>query len=102
MQKKESRKRRAQKTRGRISTLAVNRLCVHRTPRHIYAQIISPNGSEVLASASTLDKGIKKKVKYGGNIDAATIVGKILGERAKKVGLLKSHLIGQASNIMEG
>jgi len=89
MQKKESRKRRAQKTRGRIGLLGVNRLCVHRTPRHIYAQIISPNGSEVLASASTLDKGIKKQIKYGGNIDAATVVGKMLGERAKKAGITK-------------
>ena len=55
----------------------------------MYAQIIAPNGSEVLTSASTLDKEVKKKIKYSGNTDAAAIVGKILAERAKKAGVTK-------------
>lgn len=67
----------------------MNRLCVHKTPRHMYAQIIAPTGSEVLTSASTLDKEVKKEIKYGGNSAAAAIVGKIIAERAKKAGITK-------------
>ncbi len=89
MKKKESRLRRAQKTRARIKLRGVNRLCVHRSPRHIYAQIIAPNGSEVITCASTLDKEVKKQIKYSGNIEAATIVGKTLAKRAKKAGVSK-------------
>ena len=55
--------------------LEVNRLSVHRTPRHIYAQIIAADGGTVLASASTLEKEVRKGVKNGGNVEAATIVG---------------------------
>lgn len=89
MKKKQARLRRVQKTRARIRLQGVNRLCVFRTPRHIYAQIIAPNGSEVITSASTLDKDVKKKVKYTGNIEAASIVGEILAKRAKKAGITK-------------
>jgi large subunit ribosomal protein L18 len=89
MNKKIARIKRAQRTRARIRLKGANRLCVHRTPRHMYAQIIAPNGSEVLTSASTLDKEVKKKIKYSGNTDAAAIVGKILAERAKKAGVTK-------------
>lgn len=89
MSKKLSRLRRARKTRSQIRLLGVNRLCVHRTPRHIYAQIISPSGSEVITSASTLDKDIKKGIKYSGNIEAAAAVGKALAERAKKAGIAR-------------
>lgn len=55
----------------------------------MYAQIIAPTGSEVLTSASTLDKEVKKEIKYGGNSAAAAIVGKIIAERAKKAGITK-------------
>jgi len=89
MQKKESRMRRARKTRARIRLLGINRLCVFRTPRHIYAQIIAPNGSDVITSASTLDKEIRGKIKNSGNTEAAVVVGKILAERAKKAGVKK-------------
>ncbi|MCH7694734.1 MAG: 50S ribosomal protein L18 [Proteobacteria bacterium] len=89
MKKKQARLRRVQKTRARIRLQGANRLCVFRTPRHIYAQIIAPNGSEVITSASTLDKDVKKKVKYTGNIEAASIVGEILAKRAKKAGITK-------------
>ena len=56
-----------------------------RTPRHIYAQVISPEGDKVLASASTLDKDLRGGVT--GNIDAASAVGKLIAERAKAAGI---------------
>jgi len=87
LKKKITRLRRARKTRARIRLAGANRLCVHRTPRHVYAQIISPCGSKVLTSASTLDKEIRSQIKYTGNIEAATVVGRVLAERAKKVGI---------------
>ena len=87
--KKSERMRRATKTRARIKHKGENRLTVHKTPRHVYAQIIAPNGSEVIASASTVDKEIKGQLKNGGNVEAATIVGKTLAERAKKAGVSK-------------
>ena len=80
--KKKSRLRRAKRTRSKIKQLAVNRLSVHRTPKHIYAQVISPCGSKVLASASTLDKELRTEVKYPGNTDAAAKVGQLLAKRA--------------------
>ncbi len=89
MNKKQSRIRRATKTRARIRTKGVNRLCIHRTPRHVYAQIIAPCGSQVLASASTLDKEIKGQVKSSGNAEAAALVGKVIAERSKKAGVTK-------------
>ena len=89
MKKKESRLRRAQRSRARVRLLGANRLCIHRTPRHIYAQVIAPTGSEVLTSASTLDKDVKGQIKASGNVDAATVVGKVLAERAKKAGVTK-------------
>lgn len=87
MDKKQSRLRRARRTRAKISELAVPRLSVHRTPRHIYAQVIAPNGSDVVASASTLQADIKGSVKSTGNIDAAAAVGKSIAEKAKAAGI---------------
>jgi large subunit ribosomal protein L18 len=87
MDKKSARLRRARRTRSMIKKLGALRLCVHKTPQHIYAQIIAPNGSEVLASASTLDKEIKQTTSYGGNVNAAIVVGKTIAERAKLVGV---------------
>ena len=89
MSKKTDRIRRATKTRAKIKQLGVNRLCVYKTPRHVYAQVIAPNGSQVLVSASSLDNEVKGQIKYSGNIDAAITVGKTLAERAKKVGISK-------------
>jgi len=83
--KKKSRMRRARRTRSKISELGSNRLCVNRTPRHIYAQVISSDGGHVLASASTLDK--KLRTGSTGNVDAAKGVGLLVAERAKKVGI---------------
>ncbi len=89
MKKKETRQRRAQKTRARIRLQGVNRLCVHRTPRHIYAQVIAPDGGHVVASASTLDAEVKQQIKYAGNVAAASVVGKAIADRAKKAGVNK-------------
>jgi len=89
MNKKEARKRRSKRTRARINLNGSNRLCVHRTPRHVYAQIIAPGGSGVITSASTLDKEVRGQIKYSGNVEAAAVVGKVLAERAKKAGITK-------------
>ena len=89
MKKKESRLRRAKRTRLHIRELGANRLCVHRTPRHIYAQIIDAAGNKVLTSASTLDKEMKGQVKITGNVEAAAAVGKLIAERAKQNGVTK-------------
>lgn len=87
MDKKTTRLRRARRTRAKIRELAVPRLSIYRTPRHIYAQVIAPNGSEVLASASTVQTDIKSSVKNTGNIDAAAVVGKLIAENAKAAGV---------------
>jgi large subunit ribosomal protein L18 len=87
MSKKTDRLRRARKARARIKQQGANRLCVYKTSRHVYAQIIAPSGSEVLASASSLDKDLKSQIKYTGNIEAAAAVGKALAEKAKKAGI---------------
>lgn len=89
MDKKTSRIRRALKVRAKIRELGGFRLCVHRTPRHIYAQVIAPTGSEVVASASTLEPEVKKALKSTGNADAAAAIGKLIAERAKAKGVAK-------------
>jgi large subunit ribosomal protein L18 len=83
--KKDSRIRRSKKTRFKLKALGETRLTVHRTPRHIYAQVISAEGNKVLASASTLDKDLRAGAT--GNVDAATKVGALIAERAKTAGV---------------
>jgi large subunit ribosomal protein L18 len=85
--RKESRLRRARQTRAKIAELKAVRLCVNRSNSHIYAQIISPCGGKVLASASTLETGIRKDLPNGGNKAAATTIGKLIAERAKAAGV---------------
>ena len=85
--KKASRLRRACRSRMKIRELGENRLCIHRTPRHMYAQIIAPEGDRVLASASTLDKDLRASAT--GNIEAASSVGKLVAERAKAAGVTR-------------
>ncbi|MEW8332097.1 MAG: 50S ribosomal protein L18 [Candidatus Thiodiazotropha sp.] len=88
MEKKQSRIRRGRRTRAKIRELGAYRLSIHRTPRHIYAQVISPDGGSVLASASTLDKTIRSEISgASGNVDAAKIVGKHIAVRAKTAGV---------------
>ena len=87
MEKKESRLRRARRTRATIKQLGVHRLCVHRTPRHIYAQIVAPNGEQVVASASTVESKLKAELKGTGNAAAAAMIGKTIAERGKAAGI---------------
>ena len=87
MDKKAGRLRRALRARSKIKELEMYRLCVHRTPRHIYAQLIAPGGAKVVACASTLEAVIKSGVKGTGNVAAAAAVGKLLAERAKAAGI---------------
>ena len=83
--KNESRLRRARRARARMRGLGVNRLSVHRTPRHIYAQVVAPAGDRVLVSASTLDSDLRGGKT--GNIDAAAAVGKLVAQRAREAGI---------------
>ena len=85
--RKAARLRRAAKTRARIRRAATNRLCVFRSPQHVYAQIIEPSGGRVLASASTAEREVREQIGYGGNVGAATVVGKRLAEKAKDAGI---------------
>jgi len=87
--KKEARIRRSKKTRAKISELSVPRLTVFRSPRHIYAQLIGPSGSEVIASASTLDSSVKTGLNGTGNVAAATVVGNMIAQKAKEAGITK-------------
>ena len=89
MDKKSSRLRRARRSRARIKELRAHRLCVFRTPRHIYAQVIAPDGGHVLATASTVQGDIKGSLKGTGNADAAAAVGKAIAEKAKAAGVSK-------------
>ncbi len=83
--KKQTRLRRARRARAKIRELGAARLTIHRSPRHIYAQLISGDGARVLASASTLDKDLRSGKT--GNADAAKAVGALIAERAKAAGI---------------
>ncbi|WP_439135115.1 50S ribosomal protein L18 [Pseudomaricurvus sp.] len=83
--KKQSRLRRARRARAKMSELGAVRLCVNRTPRHIYAQVIAADGAKVLAQASTLDKDLR--AGKTSNKEAAQAVGKLVAERAKAAGV---------------
>lgn len=83
--KRDSRLRRARRGRKHIRELEVPRLCVYRSPRHIYAQIISAAGDEVQAAASSLDKSLRDGNK--GNRDDAAKVGALIAEKAKAAGI---------------
>jgi large subunit ribosomal protein L18 len=87
--KKQRRQRRAIKTRAKIRELGVARLTVHRTPRHIYAQLFAADGDKVLAAASTLQEAVSKGLKGTGNVEAAKAVGRAIAERAKAAGVTK-------------
>ena len=87
MNKKERRQKRARRTRARLAHQDIHRLCIHRTPRHIYAQVIDPATTRVVATASTVQKDLRSAVKYTGNTDAAAAVGKAIAERAKAKGV---------------
>ena len=85
--KKERRLRRAVKTRARIHGLAVARLTVHRTPRHIYAQVTTAAGAKVIAAASTVQETVREGLKGTGNVEAAKAVGRAIAAKAKAAGV---------------
>ncbi|MGB0223343.1 MULTISPECIES: 50S ribosomal protein L18 [unclassified Marinobacterium] len=83
--KKESRLRRARRSRAKMREIGTARLCVNRTPRHIYAQIVTADGATVLAAASTVEKDMRESAT--GNIEAAKKVGTLIASRAKEAGV---------------
>ena len=89
--KKQNRLRRARATRARIKDMKVNRLTVHRTNLHIYAQIISADGKNVLCAASTLEPEVRAQLAgatgKGGNVNAAKLIGTRIAEKAKAAGI---------------
>jgi large subunit ribosomal protein L18 len=87
MEKKISRQRRARKTRAHIRRLGKPRLTVHRSGRHIYAQVIAAEGGQVLAAASTLQKEVREGLDGTCNRAAAAAVGKVVAERAVQAGI---------------
>ena len=89
MNTKQSRMRRSRKTRAKIAAVKAIRLAVNRTNTHIYAQIISADGGTVLASASSNDKDLRAELSNGGDVNAASVVGKRLAEKAKGLGIEK-------------
>jgi large subunit ribosomal protein L18 len=89
MSKDQKRLRRAGRIRRRIARIGTDRLCIFRTPQHIYAQIIDATGSKVLAAASTIEKEVRGSVKSGGNVEAAKLIGKRIAEKAKAAGVTR-------------
>jgi large subunit ribosomal protein L18 len=89
LDKQASRIRRAGRTRHNIRRLGVNRLSVYRSANHIYAQVFTPCGATVLASASTLDKEVQAELKHCGNAKAAALIGALLAKRCLAAGIKK-------------
>lgn len=87
MDKRTARMRRARKARAQIRDVGAHRLTIHRTPQHIYAQVIAPEGDKVLAAASTVEADLRKSLKGTGNVEAAQAVGKAIAEKAKAAGV---------------
>jgi large subunit ribosomal protein L18 len=88
--KKEQRLRRARQTRIRISKQDVARLSVNRTNTHIYAAVVSVDGSKILASASTTEVSVRTSLGgygKGATIAAAMIIGTRIAEKAKAAGV---------------
>ena len=85
-EKKLARTRRSRQTRRKIAELGAVRLLVHRSNTHMYAQVIDAD-AKVLATASTLEPDVRKQVANGGNVKAATVVGKRIAEKAKEKGV---------------
>ena len=88
MNKKLARVRRSVKARAKMKRLGKVRLCVHKTPQHIYAQVISAEGDTIIAAASTVEAAVKEQVSgHKGNCNAAKVVGQIIADRAKEKGI---------------
>ncbi|MCP5274349.1 MAG: 50S ribosomal protein L18 [Burkholderiales bacterium] len=84
---KQNRLRRAKKTRIKIAELGIIRLSVYRTNQHIYAQLIDDRNHKTLTSASTLESDIKKEIARGSTTKAASLIGKRIADKAKKLGI---------------
>ena len=84
-----ARLRRARQTRLKIAEIGAVRLTVYRTNAHIYAQITSPAGDKVLATASTLEKDLRSQLKHGGNRKAAELIGQRIAAKAEEKGIEK-------------
>jgi large subunit ribosomal protein L18 len=82
-----ARLRRARQTRLRIREVGAVRLTVHRTNTHIYAQITSPSGDKIIASASSLEKEVRAQLKQGSNRKAAELIGQRIAQKAKEKGI---------------
>ena len=87
MEKKTARLRRAKKTRSHIRRMGIPRLTVHRSGRHVYAQVIAAQGGSVIAAASTVQKDLRTDLTSTSNKDAAKAVGKAVAERAVAAGV---------------
>ncbi len=87
MDKKASRLKRALRLRSKIKRLDVNRLTIHRTSQHIYAQVLSKDGITTLVSSSTAQADIKAVVTNTGNAEAAVEVGKSIAQKAVAAGV---------------
>jgi large subunit ribosomal protein L18 len=90
MNRKDQRVRRSKQTRQRIAKQDVARLTVFRSNLHIYASVISQDGAKVLATASTAEADMRKELGApgkGGNVAAASVIGKRIAERAKAAGV---------------
>lgn len=85
--KNNARLRRARRARNKMRELGANRLSVYRSSQHIYAQVFTPEGDKVLATASTVEKDLRSEL--GSNISAAEKVGQLIAERAKAAGVEK-------------
>jgi len=87
MDKKTQRLRRARRTRAHIRDLGMPRLTVHRTPRHIYAQVIDASGTRVVATASTVQRELREAISSTGNVEAASLVGQRIAQKAADAGV---------------
>ena len=85
--KQESRLRRSRKTRARIKDQGIHRLTVHKTSKHMYAQVFTSDGSQVVAAVSTVQKQVSEGLDYTGNIKAAAEIGRLIAEKAMKAGI---------------
>lgn len=105
----QQRKRRTFRIRKKLrGTPARPRLCVHRSHRHISCQAIDDESGKTLASASTRDKSLMKAISYGGNTDAATLIGKAIAEKVLATGVKEAcfdrgryHYHGRVAAIAE-
>jgi large subunit ribosomal protein L18 len=104
LNKKDQRTRRSRQTRVRIARQRVARLTVFRTNLHIYANVISDDGTSVLASASTVEAEVRKELGApgkGANVGAAALIGKRIAEKAKALVSKRSPSTAQASPITD-